>query len=105
MDLSAGSLGFLIGVGVTVMVTLSIVLSGSRRDQARTRRDHQKARERHREQVALNPRRRRTRPEDEDGGDAPQVEWAPESHLKIPPADVQKIEGIPTRNDTPRGFF
>lgn len=103
MQLSAGSLGFLIGVGVTIMVTLSIVLSSSWSDQARARREHQQIRERRREQASRNLRRRCTKTEDEIG--VPQAEWAQESHLKIPPADVPKIEGIPARNDTVRGLF
>lgn len=94
---NAASVGFLIGVGLTVVVTLIILLATSSREKRPGSRINKPKSHVRENQRTSNQRGRRRQCNDED--DPQTVEGFRESAFKIPPADVQKIEGVPARNE------
>ena len=97
MELSAGSMGFLVGVGVTIALTLTVMFTVSGdRERRDKRRQRDQARASRREPSTREPRLHRQ--DDEEPWAGP-VELPRESRLHIPPADVQKIEGVAPRNE------
>lgn len=110
MELNAGPIGFLLGIGVTVALALSLVAASGNRERREKFRQRDRARTDRREQAARAQRPGRVRAadqDDQDGWEGP-AEALRESHLHIPPADVQKIEAVAPRNDgvqVPGGRF